>query len=56
MLELDLTSPLEISSGYENVIYIGKYHGQIPGTLRCLQKLILLMPKTSLIIIFNKYS
>lgn len=54
MLELNFTSPLEISSGY--VSYVGKIHVQISGTLRWLQKLILLMPKTSLIINSNKYS
>lgn len=56
MLELNFTSPLETSSGYVNVSYIGKIHGEISGASRWLQKLILLMPKTSLIINFNKYS
>lgn len=56
MLELNFTSPLEISSGYVNVRYIGKIHGQISGTLRWLQKIILLMPKTFLIVNFDKYS
>lgn len=53
MLELNLTSPLEISSGYVNMSYIGKINGQISATLRSLQNFILLMPKTPLIILIN---